>query len=205
MIGSKKGKKTLALLLMVITATLAMNPYANAASEFSGTEDTILDLTPIKSASIMSFTYTGEGVFTASAVSSTGKEELSYMLQIGAFEGSYFQKAPSKPIVALAVKGTGDWTVKVTPLKSAPIMSAKSGTGSGTKVISIGKATSSLKRISWNHDGDGVFVVTPINSKGVASLPLFLKIGPYNGTVLLKSGIQYFEVKADGNWSYSIK
>jgi hypothetical protein len=205
MIRSTYGKKISVGLIIALVTTMCLSPNANAAEEFSGSVDTVLDLTPIKSASIMSFTYDGDGVFTAAAVTSTGKEELSYMLQIGAFQGSYYQKAPSKPIVALSVKGEGDWTVKISPLKSAPVMSAKSGSGTGTQVISIGKATTSLKRITWSHDGEGVFAVTPINAKGVASFPLFLKIGPYNGTVLLQSGAQYFEVKADGKWSYSIK
>lgn len=188
-----------------IFATVFLTTTANADQTYTGTEDAVIDITPIKSASILTFTYAGEGVFTASAVDTAGKEDLSYMLKFGSFEGSYFQKAPSKAIVAMSIKGEGEWTMKVSPLKSAPVMSAKSGTGSGNTVISIGKASTGLKRITWSHDGEGAFIVTPINAKGVASFPLFLKFGAYNGTVLLKPGAQYFEVKADGNWTYSIK
>ena len=72
-------------------------------------------------------------------------------------------------------------------------------------VINLGKATSGIKRITWSHTGDGVFSVTPIDTKGKPKFPLFLKIGNYSGTVMLPSGTQYFEVKADGPWNYSIK
>jgi hypothetical protein len=125
--------------------------------------------------------------------------------KIGDFSGTYFQRTPTKPIVAMAVKGAGEWSVTINSLKSASLSSAKSGSGSGTNVINLGKATSGIKRITWSHTGDGVFSVTPIDTKGKPKFPLFLKIGNYSGTVMLPSGTQYFEVKADGPWNYSIK
>jgi len=201
-----KIQKRLALFsgAVVMISSLAIVP-AQATQTVNGVEDSIVDITPVKSPSIISFTYTGEGVFSASPVDATGKEGLPYQLQIGDFSGSYFQKTPTKPIVALAVKGTGEWTITISPLKSAPMMSSKSGNGNGTQVVGIGKATSGIKRITWSHAGDGVFAVTPIDGKGKSRFPLFLKIGNYNGTVMLPSGTQYFEIKADGAWTYSIK
>jgi hypothetical protein len=195
----------IAQLAIVAAMTTVVVASANAAETFTGTEDNVIDITPIKAASILTFSYEGDGVFTASPVDSAGTEGLSYSLEIGSFTGSYFQKAPSKPITALSITGEGQWSVKISPLKSAPVLGAKTGSGNGSSVISIGKATTASKRITWKHDGEGVFVVTPISAKGVASFPLFLKIGAYNGTVMMKSGVQYFEVKADGNWSYTIK
>lgn len=201
-----KIQKRLALasVMILMASSVAIIP-AQAAQTVSGVEDSIVDITPIKTPSIISFTYVGEGVFSASPVDETGKEGLPYQLQIGDFSGSYFQKTPTKPIVALAIKGTGEWTITVSPLKSAPVMSSKSGNGNGTQVISLGKATSGIKRITWSHSGEGVFAVTPIDGKGKARFPLFLKIGNYSGTVMLPSGTQYFEIKADGTWTYSIK
>lgn len=187
-----------------MTSSVGIIP-AQAAQTFSGTEDSIIDITPVKSPSIITFTYSGEGVFSASPVDESGKEGLPYQLQIGDFSGTYFQKTPTKPIVALAVKGTGQWSITVNPLKSAQVMGSKSGSGSGTQVISLGKATSGIKRITWSHSGEGVFAVTPIDGKGKARFPLFLKIGNYTGTVMLPSVTQYFEIKADGAWTYSIK
>lgn len=201
-----KIRKRLALLsgvILIISSVVAIP--AHAAQTFSGTEDSIIDITPVKSPSIITFTYSGEGVFSASPVDESGKEGLPYQLQIGDFTGTYFQKTPTKPIVALAVKGTGQWSITVNSLKSAQVMGSKSGSGSGTQVISVGKATSGIKRITWSHSGEGVFAVTPIDGKGKARFPLFLKIGNYSGTVMLPSGTQYFEIKADGAWTYSIK
>mgnify|MGYP000237489704 CR=1 FL=1 len=113
----KKAKidkvKRVLLAFSIIGASLVAAP-ANAAQTYTGTEDSIVDITPIKAASILTFTYTGEGVFTASPVDATGKEGLSYMLQIGDFTETYYQDATTKPIVALAIKGTGEWSVIAT-------------------------------------------------------------------------------------------
>lgn len=197
--------KSLSVLIASAMLSVALLTPAQAAETVSGTEDNIVDISPIKGPAILTFTYTGEGVFSTTPVEENGTEGLPYQLKIGDFSGTYFQRTPSKPIVALAVKGTGEWTVTVSPLKSATLSGAKSGSGSGTNVISLGKASSGIKRITWSHTGEGVFSVTPIDSKGKPRFPLFLKIGNYSGTVMLPSGTQYFEVKADGDWKYSIR
>ncbi len=199
------GIKSLGALLTSALLTVVLLTPTYAAETLSGTEDNIVDISPIKAPTILTFTYTGEGVFSATPVEENGTEGLPYQLKIGDFSGTYFQKTPSKPIVALAVKGTGEWSVTVNPLKSASLSGPKSGSGSGTNVINLGKASSGIKRITWSHTGEGVFSVTPIDSKGKPRFPLFLKIGNYSGTVMLPSGTQYFEVKADGDWKYSIK
>jgi hypothetical protein len=202
----RKDSRLFRIAILVLIISFFTNQHAYSAPQsFSGTEDNIVDISPIKSASIIRFSYSGEGVFTVSPVDGSGKEGLPYQLDIGDASGIYFQEAPKKPIVALAVKGTGEWKIEVDELKNAPMSSSKTGAGSGSSVVKIAKATSGIKRITWAHSGEGVFSVTPIDSKGRAKFPLFLKIGTYNGTVSLPSGTQYFAIKADGDWKYSIK
>lgn len=200
-----KLKSIQGILLVVIFLSSTFAFSAHALESWTGTEDNIVDITPIKSASIITFSYTGDGVFSASPVDGTGKEGFSYQLKIGDFVGTYFQSAPSKPIVAIAVKGEGEWEIIVDSLKSANRSGAKSGSGSGTTVINLGKPTTKINRITWLYDGDGFFSVTPIDERGKSRFPLFFKIGSYSGTVSLAKGTQYFEVKADGEWKYSIK
>lgn len=202
-----KIKLNFAILALVI-AFIAGGTFpvsAIASQTFSGTEDNIIDITPIKSSSIITFSYTGDGLFSATPMESSGKEGLPYQLKIGDFVGTYFQEAPSKPIVALAIKGSGQWDIVISPLKSAQKSGAKSGMGSGTTVINLGKASTKISRVTWSHEGEGAFIVTPIDAKGKSKFPLFIKIGDYNGTVSLPKGTQYFEIKADGEWKYSIK
>ena len=189
---------------LICTSLFASQP-AQAAATYNGTEDAIVDITPMSAASILTFSYTGEGVFSAAPVDATGNEGLPYMLEIGDFNGTYFQSASSKKIVALAVKGTGEWSVTIDSYKKATVVGAKSGSGAGSSVVSIGKATKGIKRITWSHTGEGVFSVSPIDAKGRSKLPLFLKIGDYTGTVMLQSGIQYFDIKASGDWKFTIK
>ena len=201
-----KIKSKFRLMIFALILQLPFGSSALAAPQsFTGTEDNIVDISPIKSPSVISFSYSGEGVFSISPVDGTGKEGLPYQLDIGDAEGTYFQETPKKPIVALAIKGTGSWTVSVDSLKSVKVLGSKSGAGSASTVISLGKATSGIKRITWSHSGDGVFSVTPIDSKGKSRFPLFLKIGTYSGTVSLPSGTTYLAIKADGDWKYSIK
>ncbi len=202
---NRLNRKAVRLLTTLVFLNSIFLAPLEASQTFTGTEDSIVDISPIKGPSILTFSYVGEGVFSATPVEESGNEGLPYQLKIGDFEGTYFQRTPTKPIVAIAVKGTGEWSVTVNSLKSATPSGAKSGSGNGTNVINLGKPTSGVKRITWSHEGEGVFSVTPIDSKGKPRFPLFLKIGNYSGTVLLPSGSQYFEVKADGNWKYSIK
>lgn len=202
---AKKFKLRRALLAISITGMSLVSIPANAAKTYTGTEDSIVDIAPMKAASILTFTYSGEGVFSASPVDANGKEGLSYMLEIGDFTATYFQDASSKPIVALAIKGTGEWSFSIDSYKKATRVSNKAASGSGTTVVNLGKASSGIKRITWSHTGDGVFSVTPIDAKGKTRFPLFLKIGEYTGTVMLPSGTQYFSIKASGDWTYSIK
>ena len=199
-------KSKFKMVIFTLMLQLVFGTSAQAAPQsFTGTEDNIVDISPIKSPSVISFSYSGEGVFSISPVDGTGKEGLPYQLDIGDAEGTYFQETPKKPIVALAVKGSGSWTVTVDSLKSVKVLGSKSGSGSASTVISLGKATTGVKRITWNHNGEGVFSVTPIDSKGRSKFPLFLKIGTYSGTVSLPSGTTYLAIKADGDWKYSIK
>ena len=189
---------------IAISFLQAPNAFA-APQTFSGTSDGIIDISPINAPSIISITYEGEGVFSSSPVESTGKEGFSYQANIGSFTGTYFQGKPSKPIVALAIKGEGNWTVSIDALKTAKKFSPKSGAGSFDSVISLGKPTKGIKRITLSHVGEGVFSVTPIDSKGKASFSLLAKIGEYKGTVLLPSGTQYLEIKTGADWTYSIR
>jgi hypothetical protein len=197
--------KIMGLSFALVSSSLLMIQPAQAATTYTGTEDTIVDITPITAASILTFSYTGEGVFTASPVDATGNEGLSYMLQIGDFNATYLQTKPTKPIVALAIKGTGEWSITIDSYKKAAPINSKAGSGTGTTVVNLGKPTSGIKRITWSHTGDGVFSVSPVDAKGKSRFPLFLKIGAYTGTVMLPSGIQYFEIKASGDWKFSIK
>ena len=195
---------------LLLTTALAIGflpaPSAFAAPQtFSGDTDDIIDIGPINVPSIITFTYEGDGVFSASPVDSTGKEGLPYQLDIGSFTGTYFQGKPTKPIVALAIKGTGEWTISIDLLKTAQKFSAKSGSGSFDNVINLGKPTTGIRRITLSHIGEGVFSITPIDAKGKSRFPLMLKIGDYKGTVSLPAGTQYLEIKAGADWTYSIR
>jgi hypothetical protein len=194
------------MLSTALTMTFIPVPSAVAAPQtFSGSTDDIIDITPITAPSVITFTYEGEGVFSASPVDSTGKEGLPYQLDIGSFTGTYFQGKPTRPIVAIAIKGTGDWTISIDALKTAKKVSSKSGSGSFDNVINLGKPTLGIKRITLNHVGEGIFSVTPIDAKGKSRFPLMLKIGDYKGTVSLPAGTQYLEIKAGADWTYSIR
>lgn len=195
-----------ALIVVSFLFSLLLPIGANAVGQtYTGNEDSVIDITPIKAPSIIKFSYSGERVFSVTPVDSTGKEGFPIVLKIGEFQGSYFQGAPTKPIVAFTVMGTGEWSIDVLPFKSATLSSAKSGSGSGATVIKFSKASSGFKKISWTHAGERVFSVMPVDAKGKTRFPLLVKIGTYKGTVSLPAGTQYLAITADGNWTYAIK
>ena len=189
---------------MLITTSLVQVPAAPMNS-FSGSEDAVIDVSPIKNPVIIRVNFSGESVFTVTPIDSTGKKQLSLFLAIGDHKGVHYQKAYTKPIVAYEIAGTGEWNMEIAPISDARVVPTKSVAGNGDDVVKFIKPSSGFKRISFTHDGEGVFSVTPLDSKGRSRFPLMLKIGAYTGTVVLPSGTQYLDISADGNWTFSIK
>lgn len=194
-----------ALILAAATALVAPASAQAAPQIYTGSGDAVVDITPIKKASILKVSFTGDSAFIVRPIDSTGKEGISLVLEIGPFEGTVFQSAVSKAVVALSVKAEGDWTIEVSPIAAAPVVATKNVSGTGSAVVKWAKPSTGYKKIAFTHDGEGAFVVRPIDAKGKERFSMILNVGAYDGSVLLPSGTQYLKITADGDWTFNVK
>ncbi len=204
-IKSRVGFGLTSVVLAVATALVAPATAQAAPQTYTGSGDAVVDITPIKSASILKVTFTGDSAFIVRPIDSTGKEGVSLVIDIGPFDGTVFQQAVSKAVVALSVKAEGDWTIAISPIATAPIVGTKNVSGTGSAVVKWAKPSSGYKKIAFTSDGDGAFIVRPIDSKGKERISMILNVGAYNGSVLLPTGTQYLKITSNGNWNFTVK
>ena len=204
-IKSRVGFGLTSLVLAVATALVAPATAQAAPQTYTGSGDMVVDITPIKSASILKVTYTGDSAFIVRPIDATGKEGISLVIDIGPFDGTVFQQAVSKAVVALSVKAEGDWTIIISPIATAPVVGTKNVSGTGSAVVKWAKPSTGYKKIAFTSDGDGAFIVRPIDSKGKERISMILNVGAYNGSVLLPTGTQYLKITSNGNWNFSVK
>ena len=204
-IKSRVGFGLISLVLAVATALVAPATAQAAPQTYSGSGDMVVDITPIKSASILKVTFTGDSAFIVRPIDATGKEGVSLVIDIGPFDGTVFQQAVSKAVVALSVKAEGDWTIIISPIATAPVVGTKNVSGTGSAVVKWAKPSTGYKKIAFTSDGDGAFIVRPIDSKGKERISMILNVGAYNGSVLLPTGTQYLKITSNGNWNFSVK
>ena len=119
-IKSRVGFGLTSVVLAVATALVAPATAQAAPQTYSGSGDAVVDITPIKSASILKVTFTGDSAFIVRPIDATGKEGVSLVIDIGPFDGTVFQQAVSKAVVALS-RPSG--AVCACPLASAPTTS----------------------------------------------------------------------------------
>jgi hypothetical protein len=204
-IKSRVGFGLTSVVLAVATALVAPATAQAAPQTYSGSGDAVVDITPIKSASILKVTFTGDSAFIVRPIDATGKEGVSLVIDIGPFDGTVFQQAVSKAVVALSVKAEGDWTIAISPIATAPIVGTKNVSGTGSAVVKWAKPSTGYKKIAFTSDGDGAFIVRPIDSKGKERISMILNVGAYNGSVLLPTGTQYLKITSNGNWNFTVK
>ena len=204
-IKSRVGFGLTSLVLAVAISLVAPATAQAAPQTYTGSGDMVVDITPIKSASILKVTFTGESAFIVRPIDATGKEGVSLVIDIGPFDGTVFQQAVSKAVVALSVKAEGDWTIIISPIATAPVVGTKNVSGTGSAVVKWAKPSTGYKKIAFTSDGDGAFIVRPIDSKGKERISMILNVGAYNGSVLLPTGTQYLKITSNGNWNFSVK
>jgi hypothetical protein len=102
------------------------------------------------------------------------------------------------PLVNLKVTASGQWTIKLSPVSAAPILTS-GATGKGDAVYQwTGKET------TWtisNTGGAGNFAVINHGSGAFGDDLLVEVFGPYNGSVSVPAGPAVTTIQSDGTWS----
>lgn len=119
---------------------------------------------------------------------------------IGNYKGTtaYGFSALGNPGVKIQVTADGSWSVKVTPVSSAPTLTLPTK-GTGDKVFLYdGEAA------DWNvvHKGKSNFALLQYSSDLFPNLAVN-EIGNYKGQVPMSAGPSVVTVSADGAWSFS--
>jgi hypothetical protein len=170
-----------------------------APTSHSGSSDAVVPIPAGAKAGLVAATHTGSGHFAVEALDAENKMVDLLANEVGAYSGTtaFGFGISSKAPVNLKVTASSGWTMKISPISSAPVL-ASPASGKGDAVyLWNGKAT------NWDikNTGDGHFAVSNQGS-GVLSYDLLVnEVGSYHGTVPVKSGPAVTMITSDGTWS----
>jgi len=126
---------------------------------------------------------------------------------------SFFSRAlgltpivPPPPITT-----TSSTTITSTTTTTVPTAILQEGSGSGSKVVSV-NIPDEPAVVEFTYNGTSNFIVWSVDS-GFAKIDLLVnEIGAYEGTrpmqwdgLFAGDPVKYFEIDADGNWTYQIR
>ena len=119
--------------------------------------------------------------------------------EIGSYAGTNAMQFESdEPVAALEIKADGTWTYQIRAVSSEPVVSCPAyGGGDSIVVLSNFRSTGGIATIS--HTGSSNFIVWAWSSSDRDLL--VNEIGAYSGNVVVPSGLDVWEITADGSWS----
>lgn len=171
-----------------------------AATSHSGSSDEVVPIPSGLKAGLVTATYSGTSNFQIVALD--GSNEMVDLLvnEIGAYSGTTalgLGLSSSRMPISLQVTASGPWTIKISPISTAPALTSPAQGQGDAVYLWTGKAT------TWTfaHQGQSNFIVTNHGS-GILSYDLLVnEIGPFNGTKAVKAGPAVTAIKANGPWS----
>lgn len=182
------------------------NPFDETYGTFkpikkSGQGDSTLKLPDGASAAVVSMRHNGSANFAVTTLDANNQPTGDLLANtIGAYKGTaaYGLNDMGDP-VKLQITADGHWTVKVSPISSAPELPS-SADGNGDAVfLYTGEAA------DWKleHSGSANFMVTQYGD--IMPNLMVNEIGRYKGTVPAVDGPSVVTVMADGDWSIEAK
>ena len=172
---------------------------SDSANGYSGSGDDYFEITPLDSLWYMEITGNASGNhFAVKGYDSSGEYTELFVNTLEPYSGSVFELEQSTRM--LEVTSTGDWTVRVKPLSSAPVLTvneAYSGTGDAVLLIPSGCTSAKIT----GNGGSNHFAV-----KGYGDYYDLLvnTLDPYNGTVRLERNTVVLTVTAEGGWQITV-
>lgn len=172
---------------------------SNSANGYSGSGDDYFEITPLDELWYMEITGNVSGNhFAVKGYDSFGEYTELFVNTLEPYSGSVFELEQSTRM--LEVTSTGDWTVRVKPLSSAPVLPINEAySGSGDAVLLVPSGCTSAK-ITGNS-GSNHFAV-----KGYGDYYDLLvnTLDPYSGTVRLERNIVVLTITAEGSWQITV-
>lgn len=172
---------------------------SNSANGYSGSGDDYFEITPLDELWYMEITGNVSGNhFAIKGYDSSGEYTELFVNTLEPYSGSVFELEQSTRM--LEVTSTGDWTVRVKPLSSAPVLPVNEAySGSGDAVLLVPSGCTSAK-ITGNS-GSNHFAI-----KGYGDYYDLLvnTLDPYSGTVRLERNTVVLTITAEGSWQITV-
>ena len=149
-------------------------------------------------AGIITAKHTGSSNFILNVLDADNQPTLDLLVNtIGSYSGTTAYGLSSLGAgVSLEVKADGPWTVTISPIGKAPVLSLPAKGNSDQVFLTDGPAA------TWKatHRGQGNFVIQ--HEAGGFSFGLLVnEIGSWSGEFAVRSGPAVVVVKADGSWT----
>lgn len=173
---------------------------AFAPTSQSGSGDGVVPIPADAKAGLVAATYSGSSNFVIEGLNTENESSGDLLVnEIGTYTGTtaFGFGISGKPPVKLKVTASGPWTIKLSPISTAPTL-ASPASGKGDAVyLWTGKAT------TWaiTHQGSSNFVVTNNGSGLLGHSLLVNEIGAYTGSVPVKAGPAITTIESDGAWT----
>lgn len=172
---------------------------SNSANGYSGNGDDYFEIAPLDELWYMEITGNASGNhFAVKGYDASGGYAELFVNTTEPYSGSVFELEQSTRM--LEITSSGDWTVRLKPLSSAPVLTANEVySGSGDAVLLVPADCTSAK-ITGNG-GSHHFAV-----KGYGDYYDLLvnTTDPYNGTVRLERNTVVMTVTAEGGWQITV-
>jgi len=158
----------------------------------SGNGDAVVSL-PSASGAVIEVKYTGDRNFVVWTLDDGNEERDLLVNTVGSYEGNaaYFDDGATQ----LKVSANGSWTIVVSPLSAAPMMTGNDS-GRGDSVLLY---DTEAARWDFTHNGARNFIVYRLVP---GDLELLVNtIGVYEGTVPVTAAAGVVTIQADGDWT----
>lgn len=185
-------------------ATTTTTPFdkkygAFAPTTHQGSADGVVPVPAGAKAGVVAATYSGSSNFSIVGLDANNESTTDLLVNtIGAYTGTTaYGFGLSSGVVNLKVTASGPWTIKISPISSAPALPLPASGKGDAVYLWNGKST------NWaiTNQGEGHFAVIN-NGSGLIGYDLLVnELGAYTGTVPVKSGPAVTTISSDGTWT----
>jgi len=167
-------------------------------AEGSGTGDSVVEFDIPNTPVIITLTHNGSSNFAVWSLG-TDFENIDLLVNdIAVYEGTRPMQFDEEPVSGLEITADGNWTYFVQPLYEAEAVACEFS-GQGDDVVLVMDFTDSAGPATLVNTGDSNFAIWVW---GQTDRDLIVNdVGPYEGTVVVESGLFIWDITATGGWT----
>ena len=182
------------------TTTTPTTTLPPVLAEGSGQGDDVIEVSIPETAAIVTFTHSGSSNFAVRSLN-VAFESIDLMVNtIGNYTGTRpLQFLDDEVVTGFEISADGDWSYVIAPLEEARRASCSTdGTGDDVVILEDFIATGGPATLGFDTDTNFAIRVYGTGGRDL----IVNEIGPYEGTVVVPSGMAVWDVTADGgSWT----